>query len=96
MQMSNMDCLQFGWFKHGRVNHNNLAVYDILLHFTNAADNRSEYIMFLGQLEIFRLWIFLINIRMENNGITSETLTKRFASFAAKNSKISVEIKRGS
>ena len=55
-----------------------------------------EVNMFLGQLEICRLWIFLINIRMENNGITSETLTKTFASFAAKNSKISVEIKRGS
>ena len=55
-----------------------------------------EVNMFLGQLEICRLWIFLINIRMENNGITSETLTKKFASSAAKNSKISGEIKRGS
>ena len=44
MQMSNMDCLQFGWFKHRRMNHNNLAVYDILLHITNAADDRSEYV----------------------------------------------------
>ena len=33
---------------------------------------------------------------MENNGITSETLTKKLASSAAKNSKISGEIKRGS
>ena len=58
MQISNMDCLQFGWFKHGEINHNNLAVYDILLHITKAAD---EMNMFLGQLEICSVWIFLIN-----------------------------------
>ena len=88
MQISNMDCLQFGWFKQRRMNQNNLAVYDILSRITNAADDRSEHV-FRPNRNLQAIWIRFINIRMENIGITEKRyITKKFASFAAKNSKL--------